>query len=579
MKYLKIKNINRELFHNLKMPVRLFLLMIGLSLVSCEDVLDEKVYSSFTADNFYKDVASAELGMYGIYDVLATDELYGRGYLLYFHSGTDHERFWRQNRGLGDDLLANYQIQENNEWVGKAWAEFYKGIYRANQVIERVTELRDEVENIADPSPKELSDLGAYNNILGDAHFLRGFMYFELVKNWGDVPLRLSSNITIENLKAQRNSKVEVYEQIEKDMMLAVSLLPEAGHVKSPARISKGAAKGIFARIYLTWAGAPVHDTSKFEKATEQAWDVISSGQHGLNTTIEKLTIGAPFDQYFPQVFKNLTDKVHEPRESMWEIQFSFVGANRNDASVLGGWHGVTQHDNSSYERGAPRQFYLPTFYDTFEPGDSIRRDYSIAQFEIDRNDNFIPVGRNSLKWGAGKFRRYLLNSYSPDKNYDVINFPVIRYADVLLMLAEGVNETLANGGILPSGVSLDDAYNAVNQVRRRARMLPIHQAAPSVDIAGASGALFRQQIRNERSWELCNENLRRPDLIRWGILVETVKQTGAAMAASGFTKENDYLPALNIQEHHVLMPIPFSVEISQNPDVLITDPSNNGYR
>ena len=71
----------------------------------------------------------------------------------------------------------------------------------------------------------------------------------------------------------------------------------------------------------------------------------------------------------------------------MWEIQFSFVGASRFDASVLGTWHGITQHDNSSYGRGAPRQYNLPTFYDTFEPDDSIRRDYSIAQFEIDKRE------------------------------------------------------------------------------------------------------------------------------------------------------------------------------------------------
>lgn len=576
---LKIKNIKLTIMNILKLKSSLLVLMIGCMFVSCEKDLEEEVYSSFTGDNFYNDVASAELGLFGIYDVLATDELYGRAYLIYFHSGTDQDRYWRQNRGLDDDLLANYQIQENNAWIGKVWGEFYKGIYRANQVIEQVTILRDGVADVNDPTPKQVSDLNAYNNVLGDAHFLRAFMYFQLVKNWGDVPLRLTSNITIETLKAERAPKEEVYQQIERDMEVAIGLLPLAGNVKSSARVSKGAAQAIFARMYLTWAGAPVHNTSKFAKATELAWDVVSSGQHGLNTTVERLTVGAPFDQFFPQVFKNLTDNVHEPRESMWEIQFSFVGASRFDASTLGTWHGITQDDKSSYGRGAPRRYNLPTFYDTFEPGDSIRRDYSIAQFEIDKNDDFIPVDRDKLKWGVGKFRRYLLSSTSPDKNYDVINFPVIRYADVLLMLAEGVNETLDNGGSLPAGVSINAAYDAINQVRRRARMLPVHDMNPSVDIAGSVGETFRQQIRNERSWELCNENLRKPDLIRWGILLETVKKTGAEMATLGYTKEHDYFPALNIQERNVLLPIPFSAEISQNPDILITDPSNNGYR
>ncbi|MFB9056879.1 RagB/SusD family nutrient uptake outer membrane protein [Mariniflexile ostreae] len=573
------KNISRGIPSMLSFKIGLIILAMGLVSVSCASDLEEEVYSSFTGDNFYTNVASAELGLFGIYDVLATDDLYGRGYLLYFHTGTDQERYWRQDRGLDDDLLANYQIQENNAWVGEVWSAFYKGIYRANQVIERVTVLRDANAGISNPSSKEVSDLAAYNNVLGDAYFLRGFMYFQLVKNWGDVPLRLTSNISLETLKAERSPKEEVFKQIEKDMTTAIGLLPEAPNVKSASRVSKGAAQGILTRIYLTWAGEPVRDVSKYGKAVEQAWAVVSGGQHQLNTTIDPLTVGAPYNQFFPQVFKNLSEKVNEPKESMWEIHFSYVGDSRNDASTLGTWHGVTQHTNSIYKRGAPRRYNLPTFYDTFETNDSIRRDYSIAQFEIDKDNQFIPVDRNKLKWGVGKFRRYLINSVSSDHNYDVINVPILRYADVLLMLAEGINETVENGGVLPAGVSLSTAYDAINQVRRRARMLPVDSAAPSVDITGSTGEVFRQQIRNERSWELCNENLRKPDLIRWGILVETVKKTGVDMAAAGYGDDKDYFPALHIQEHHVLLPIPFSTEISQNPDVLKTDPSNNGYR
>lgn len=576
---LYIKKIEWKVLRNLQMKSLILIFVLGLISSSCEEALQEEVYSSFTGDNFFTDVSSAEMGLFGIYDVLASDALYGRGYLLYFHTGTDQERYWRQNRGLDDDLLANYQIMENNNWIGNVWTQFYNGIYRANLVIDRVTELRDQTAAISNPSNKDMEALKGYDNVLGDAYFLRAFMYFQLVKNWGDVPLRLTSNITVETLQAERNPKEEVFQQIEEDMLKAISLLPSASNVKSPGRVSKGAAQGILARIYLTWAGNPVNDTSKYEKAVEQAWAVISSGEHGLNTGMEKLEVGAPYDHFFPTVFRNLAENVYEPRESMWEIHFSFVGASRFDASTMGSWHGVTQHTNSSYKRGAPRRYNLPTFYDSFEANDTIRRDYSISQFEIDKDDVFKPVSRGRLRWGVGKFRRYLMNSSSPDHNYDVMNVPVIRYADVLLMLAEGINETVENGGTLPAGLSLENAYEAINKVRRRARMLPIDEADPTIDISGSTGNFFRQQIRNERSWELCNENLRKPDLIRWGILVETVRNTGADMKDEGFTNENDYLPALNIQDHHVLLPIPFSAEISQNPDILNTDPSNNGYR
>jgi hypothetical protein len=101
---------------------------IVLMAFSCEKDLEEEVFSSFTANNFYTSVQAAELGMWGIYDALASEELYGRGYLLYFDTGTDQERFFRQGRGNDDDLLANYQIEETNSWIGSAWSQFYTGI-------------------------------------------------------------------------------------------------------------------------------------------------------------------------------------------------------------------------------------------------------------------------------------------------------------------------------------------------------------------------------------------------------------------------------------------------------------------
>ncbi|MBC9797750.1 RagB/SusD family nutrient uptake outer membrane protein [Sinomicrobium weinanense] len=566
--------LNKKNALRVMIPVLMLFAMTG-----CEKDLNEEVYSDFTGDNFFTDVNSAELGLMGIYDVLGSEDLYGRGYLLYFHSGTDLERYWRQNRGLDDDLLANYQIQENNGWIGQVWTAFYDGINRANLVIDRVTVLRDKQAEITDPSSKETADLNAYNNILGDAYFLRAFMYFQLVKNWGDVPLRLSSEISFNELQSRRAPKEEVYQQIESDILQAIEYLPPASAVATPGRINRGAARGILARIYLNWAGYPVQDKSKFEKAAEQAWAVVSSGEHQLNSVIEPVGLGGEFDQPFPRVFRNLAEKVYDLRSSMWEIHFSFQGSTRGDASTVGVWHGVHQADNSSYGRGAPRRYPLPTFFDSYEEKDSLRRDWTIAQFEINKNDEFVPLERKQLKWGVGKFRRYLIGSISPDKNYDIMNWPVIRYADVLLMLAESVNETVMNGGTLPPGVTVGNAYEAINRVRRNARAQDPNVTDPETDLSGGAGEQFRQQIRNERKWELAFENLRKPDLVRWGILVETVKQTGAKMVAQGFDKETDYFPAHNIQDKHVLLPIPFSAEISQNPKILETDPTNNGYR
>lgn len=549
-------------------------LMLALTVFSCDDLLEEDVYDAFTGDGFFTSVVSAELGLFGIYDALGSDRLYGRDYLLYYQQGSDQARHWRTKRGNPDDKLCNYEFLESNSILGNTWRALYNAVHRSNLVIDQVTLLRD--------AATDINDLASYNNILGDAHFLRGFLYFQLVRNWGDVPLKLSSDVTLQDLKSERDPQAAVYNQIEADILLAISLLPDAPNVKSNSRISKGAAQGIMARIYLSWAGFPVNDTSKFQEAAKQSLAVIQGGFHGLKLGINKLTVGnEPFLDYFPEVYHDLADDTRDPTESMWEIHFAIPSEDRGDASVVGGWHGITSATNSTYRRADPRWFSTPTFYNSFAVNDSLRRDWSITTFQIQTNDLFVPIvttGDRAPKWGVGKFRRYLMSpTSSSNKNYDTMNWPILRFADVLLMYAEGVNETMLNGGTLPPGASLAGAYDAVNQVRRRAMGKFSDNA--EIDIAGSGGTEFRQQIRDERAWELCFEKIRKPDLIRWGILGDKIAETDAALTSLGMTAEDAYYQADNFEPKHVLYPIPFAAEISQNPDILNTDPSNNGYR
>ena len=226
------KNINRTTFKSRKLKTGLVLLFFAFLLMSCENQLEEEVFSAFTSDNFYQDVESAELGMYGIYDVLGSINTYGENYLFYFLGSTDEQRHWRQGRGFDADMLANFQHSEINKNINRLWAEFYKGIARANQVIDRVTVLRDNLVDRGSLTSEQNVSLGGYNNVLGDAHFLRGFLYFQLVKNWGDVPLRLKSVISVADAKIERSPQLEIYKQIENDILTAIPFLPEASGIK-----------------------------------------------------------------------------------------------------------------------------------------------------------------------------------------------------------------------------------------------------------------------------------------------------------------------------------------------------------
>ncbi len=556
--------------HNIK----LIGIVLGISFLmsGCEDFLEEEAFTTFTKDSFFEDVSSAELAMVGVYNTLSSNDLYASNYVIAFHTGTDIDRYYRQGVGNPSDLLANYEIQEFNKDIGRAWATLYRGIARANIAIDGIKKLRDQATDADNQTVQR------YDNVLGDIYFLRAFFYFQLVKNWGDVPLRLSADISLDKLTIERSPKEEVYQQIESDMLQAIELLPPLSEVSNKGRINKRAAQGILTRIYLHWAGHPIQDKTKYIKAVEQAWAVVSSGEHSLNPVVERPAIGAPFDHPLPEVFANYSYGVFDLKESMWEVHFSFVGNNAQNGSSIGTWFGVKQHTNSSYKRGTPRRYALPIFYDSFEEGDSLRRDWSISQFEINARDQFIPTN-NELQYAVGKFRRYLMPSPSTTNNVDKMNWPVIRYADVLLMLAEGIVEVLDQGGSLPNGVTIETAFEAINQVRRRARIKNPLSPNEEVDLIGLDLGPLRTQIRKERAWELCFENVRKPDLIRWGTLVSTVREIGAQMQERGYDLQRVYRPSLFIKPIHRQLPIPFAEEISQNPAILKTDPSNNGYR
>ena len=145
-------------------------LMLSLAVFSCDDLLEEEVYDAFTGDGFFTSVESSELGLFGIYDILSDRMMYGQDYLLYFQQGSDHARHWRTKRGNDDDKLVNYEILETNSKIGNVWRTSYNGVYRTNLVIDQVTLLRD--------APTNNNELASYNNILGDAHFLKSWQCY-----------------------------------------------------------------------------------------------------------------------------------------------------------------------------------------------------------------------------------------------------------------------------------------------------------------------------------------------------------------------------------------------------------------
>ena len=325
------------------------------------------------------------------------------------------------------------------------------------------------------------------------------------------------------------------------------------------SRVSKTTVEGILARVCLTMAGYPLLDKTKYKDALDWANKVKQSGIHSLNPS-------------YSQIFINEAQDIYDIKEAMWEVDF--IG---NDASVgqeqgrLGNTNGIQYTAGNFADTGYSYAFVNATkkLYDLYGAGD-LRRDWAIAPYGYSGtnrvNKGSLIYDRNSAKWR----RSYELLT-PKSKNNTGINFPLLRYSDVLLMLAEADNKV--NNG--PSAA----AYDAINQVRRRGYGFAANTPNVKSDLApGLNSTDFQEAIQDERARELCYETQRRPDLIRWGIWTQTMNSLANQMAAdlnSNATFKYASLGARNAasSSKYLLYPIPAS-EFSVNKAII----QNPGY-
>jgi hypothetical protein len=565
-----------------------FAVLLPFVMTACEDQLNEEIPSEFNSSTFFADATTVEMGVMGIYDAVANEDFYSRWLSYELQGPTDISRFNRSNRdrGTAHGQVNDHIFTENNQAIAQVWTQGYKAVYAANLAIDGTKPLYESLKNTSGRTGVQESQFETIGFNYAEAHFLRAVVYFEMVKKWGDIPLKLSSATSLSETEAIRTPQEEVYEQIEKDLQFAIEHLPWASS-GIVGRANKGAALGLLTRVYLAWAGQPISDQSKYAKAVETAKQIIDSREHALLTKFERIPdvpaygAGPEYADDYPELWWNFARGITDETEVMWSIHHLYTAAE-NDCGWIGAWYGVHTGDKAKGGpgRGDNRMPLTWDFYDSFEESDSIRRDYTCFPFRsyTSGGENFWePLPRSGADnrtpyyrgLGVGKYRRYLMPVVSENNNKESMDWPVIRYADVLLMYAEAQ---------LMSGGDLDDGLDKLNMVRRRAHKLPIHEAS-SID----KQVLNLDVIINERAWELAGEGLRKHDLIRWGILVERIKAAGAAYEVRWpnhlLSEDGHYLVHTTIQDHHVLWPIPFSAEIAQNPKILETDPTNNGYR
>ena len=512
------------------------LFMVG-SIASCKKILNTQPLSFASPMDNYASASLLVQALAGVYDPLgqARSQLYADKLFNQLGACTDEGYYARNNKFTGAEV---YNFDYTNADVDQTWQTLYSGIERANNLIYYIN------------TPKSM-DPAERDAILGEALFLRGYYYFLLVSSWGDVPLRLEPTTVTgaSSIDVMRTPSKEVYAQILKDMTEAEAKCYPATKFGFSSRVSQTTVQGILARVCLTMAGYPLLDKAKYQDALQWATKVQQSGIHSLNPS-------------YSQVFINEAQDIYDIKEAMWEADF--IG---NDATIsqeqgrVGNTNGIQYTAGNFADTGYSYAFINVTkkLYDLYADGD-LRRDWSIAPYGYS-GVNRVNKGNVIYDRNCGKWRRSYELLTPKSKNNTGINFPILRYSDVLLMLAEADNQV--NSG--PSA----KAYEAINEVRRRGYGFPVNVPDEISDLPiGLSGIQFQQEIVDERARELCFETQRRPDLIRWGIWTQTMSalatQIDADLVSSGLKYAS--LGATNAASSpkYLLYPIPAS-EIGVN--------------
>lgn len=487
-------------------------LFILFTITSCKkEFLEKAPLDTINTDNFYKTADDAVAAVNGAYQPLQWPKLYNfRMWTSDIMAGNSVVGAGGGTDGIETQDEANFTTQPENAGVLDLWRGPFPGILRCNLVLDKVPAIK--------------MDEALKNRILGEAKFLRGHYYFILARYFGDVPLILKPLYPGDDLRPARTPKAEIYKQIIQDLQDAATLLPPAGQYTGAdvGRASKGAALGMLAKVHLT--------LGEWQKVVEYADQVKALG-YALN----------------PKYEQNFDPSNENTIESLFEVQYNNNGkydfwSNENQASWASAFTGPRNSDMvaAGYGWNQPTQ----EFVNAYEPGD-LRKDATVLyeggpKFDgKDYKKSYSTTGYNLRKFLVPK-------SIAATFDNSPLNFPVLRYADVLLMKAEALNEL---GRSADAQLPASDANATLNKVRARAGL---------ADVTGLTKAALKEKILHERRMELAFEGQRWFDLVR----VDNGQYGLSFLRSIGKT---------NATEKHLLLPIPqqerdVNPNLTQNP-------------
>jgi hypothetical protein len=471
----------------MKSAIRLTIILVFFQLLSCEGILDKEPIAILDAGSFFQTENDAVQSINAAYNPLLFNNS-NNNFLWAFAEVTGDAAIpGGDGSRPGIVEMETFSYTPRTEELNSYWKLQFKGITQCNLVLDNIVKVN---------MPESIK-----NQIIGEALFLRSYYYFLLTQVFGDVPLYLKVTPP-DQLKIKKSSKEDIYKQIISDCDKAANLLLTTHNGSNTGRATKGAALAVAAKVSLY--------TKDYTKVLE-----YTSKIKALNT----YKLVKDYRENFMKLTQNNT-------ESVWEIQHTNL--------ELGVGNFINQWWASIKFLGYGFAEVTPLYVSVFEPNDP-RLKFTVA---MNNDPYFGLIYKNSFSSTTYSPRKFLQSNAELTQKADGdINYPAIRYAEVLLWEAEALIEL----------GRMQEALAPLETVRARARA---QTAVPGTlpAITSTNQATLRQAVRRERQTELGFELHRFFDLVRWGIAAESLP---------GFQKGK-----------HEVFPIP-QTEIDLNPSLL----------
>ena len=455
----------------------LFIAVLGILASGCDDELTIFPEDSLSTPTFFKTEADFTQAVNAAYVPLRTINNQAKPFLAEMHS--DNTYFARNTafgatdnqEDIGDHSIPSDGGITANRWVNDIYREYYQIVARTNQVLATIDE--------AD------FDAGVKSNLKGQALFLRAYAYFDLLQLFGSVPMHLVPVVDREGAALPLATEDELYVQITQDAQEAISMLPSKTD-QQPGRVTSGAARTLLANVHIV--------RNQWGEAETLLNAVVASNEYMLMPNYEDAFSGNSANK------NNL--------ESVFEVQYQ-EGAEGLNGSFLYNFLPrpitaeevglITGTANPQPVNGEGNNIPTPDIIEAYEDGD-LREEASIQ---------YVKLSESFWLEGVYPIIKKFVEPHSLHGNHGM-NWPIYRYSEVLLFLAEALEEQGKDG----------EAATYLNQVRARA------------GLGEATGDLG-EAIFAERRVELAFENKRWFDLVRTGRAIDVITAHGNKIKAN----------------------------------------------